>query len=169
MRNKWLFILLFPAMCLTFQAYSLDAVPGNLKTKEAEAVLRAAEEKKADLFINLHSQPNVNYTFVTVPSACCYPSQIKVTHDLARLCCNALKSLGDEYEPGTSVSARIDINASVQFCSGAAGAIVEFAAREGSFDRILETGYVVLETMLRYGMEKPYCDRKNWLANNQQK
>ena len=145
----------------------LDGAPGNLKTAEAAAVLRAAEEKRVDLFINLHSQPGSPKTFVTSPSICSYPSQIAVTLELAKLCADALSAGG--YDTGTELhtSPRIDINNAVQFCSGAAAATVEFAAREaGSFDSVLEKAYIILETMLAYGLKKPFCDRKNWLVNN---
>ena len=145
----------------------LDGAPGNIKTAEAAALLRTAEEKTVDLFINLHSQPGSSKNYVTAPSVCSYPSQIAITKELAGLCADALHSKGYDSGAETNTSVRIDINNAVQFCSGAATVTFEFAAREaGSFDRILETGYVMLETVLAYGLEKPFCDRANWIMNN---
>ena len=64
---------------------------------------------------------------------------------------------GSEQNP----SVRIDINNAVQFCTGTAAATAEFAEREaGCFDRILKIGYIILETMLTYVFNKPFCDSK---------
>lgn len=149
----------------------LDAAPGNIRTEEAKAVYRAAEEFKVDFFLNLHSQPNVPESFITQPSVCGYPSQTAITNELRLLCAKALIVLGykdifADNQP-LELSARIDINNAVQFCSGAATATFEFTSVYAeSFDRISETGYVMLETILEYGLKNKFCDRKNWLANN---
>ena len=149
----------------------LDGVPGNGKTAEAGAILRSAAEKQVDFFLNLHSQPGGELSFVTSPSVCSYPYQIEVANDLRVICGKALTTLGYEnpYEDGCNLplSTRIDINNAVQMCSGASAITFEFSARlQTSFDRILETGYVLLETVLKYGLQKPFCDRKNWHALN---
>ena len=149
----------------------LDAAPGNIRTEEAKAVYRAAEEFKVDFFLNLHSQPNVPESFITQPSVCGYPTQTAITNELRLLCAKALTVLGykdifADNQP-LELSARIDINNAVQFCSGAATATFEFTSVYAeSFDRISETGYVMLETILEYGLKNKFCDRKNWLANN---
>lgn len=149
----------------------LDGAPGNVKTAEAEAILKTAAEKKVDMFLNLHSQPGSPLSFITEPSVCSYPYQIEVTNELRVLCSGALTVLGYKNPFGENskleCSTRIDINTAVQMCCGAAAATFEFAAREpGSFERILETGYVMLETVLKYGLSKPFCDRKNWHTLN---
>ena len=147
----------------------LDASPGGIRTEEAKAILKAADEKRIDLFLNLHSQPGSPNVFITQPSVSGYPSQTKITFELAHACMSAWKKLGYKYAPDTELStnARADINSAVQLCSGAAVATVEYPAKDaGSFDRILETGYVLLDVVFKYGKEHKFCDRKNWLTNN---
>jgi hypothetical protein len=148
----------------------LDAAPGNIKTDEAKALYRAAEEFKVDFFLNLHSQPGSPVSFITQPSVCGYPSQTAITNELRVLCANSLTALGYEniFENNQlELSARIDINNAVQFCSGAATATFEFTSVYAeSFERIADTGYVMLETILEYGLKNRFCDRKNFLSNN---
>ena len=146
------------------QGYNIqhDASPGNIRTEEARAVLRAADEKCADLFLNFHSQPERPCSLAYGPHIYDGPASIAVTKEIATRCNRAITVLGydlDE-ETGNVVQANVNINDAVHLCCGAPAVLFEFSARDnGGFDRILETGYVWLETIFQYGMEKLFCDR----------
>ena len=145
-----------------------DASPGNTRTQEAAALLRAAEEKCVDLFVNMHSQPGSPQTTMLTQDMFSFPYNIKVSKDLVYACRKALTAL--DYPMNETVSEpsyKFDINHTVAMNCGATTATIEFAAREaGSFDRTLETGYIYLETIFRYGLETPFVDRSNLMLNH---
>lgn len=141
-----------------------DASPGNIRTQEAKAVLRAAEEKCADLFLNFHSQPGYPTSTACEPQIYAGPANIAVGKELAKCCNRALTALGYPFDENAEVQpgVGVNLNTAVQLCCGAPAITFEFAARDnGGFDRILETGYIWLETIFKYGLEKPFCDRAN--------
>ena len=144
-----------------------DASPGNLKTAEAAALLKAAEEKCVDLFINMHSQPGSTQTTLLLQNAFSFPYNLKVSKDLVMACRRALTAL--DYPLDETLREppyKFDINHLIALNSGATTGTIEFAARlAGSFDRTLETGYVYLETMFRYGLTTPFVDRSNLMLN----
>ncbi|MBR7104316.1 MAG: hypothetical protein IKC65_05185 [Lentisphaeria bacterium] len=146
----------------------LDGAPGNIKTREAAALLRAAGEKCVDLFVNLHSQPEGPGPGLMAPSVVNPPQVIEVEKELVLRCGRAMHAqLGYPWDEsgGVMTSVRLDINNCVTFASGAPTLTIEFPARLGkSFDNLLETGYLYLETILSYGTEKLFCDRAKWKA-----
>ena len=146
-----------------------DGTPGNVRTQEALAVLRAAEKYKVDLYVNLHSQPETPYNGFRMHSMCSFPYSIKVVEELSRRCKKVLEERGFVYEPEAvrPPACKLDINTPVHLCSGAATATIEFAARDPeNFDVIAETGYAFLETILASGEDMLFCDRKNWKTLN---
>ncbi|MBQ7395730.1 MAG: hypothetical protein IJW08_04245 [Lentisphaeria bacterium] len=148
-----------------------DGTPGNIKTAEALAILKAAEKYKVDLYLNLHSQPETPYNGFRMHSMCSFPYSIEVVKELSRRCKKVLEERGFVYEPDAvrKIPCKLDINTPVHLCSGAATATIEFAARDPeNFDVIADTGYAFLETILESGKEMLFCDRKNWKTLNAQ-
>ncbi|MBE6372263.1 MAG: hypothetical protein E7055_09355 [Lentisphaerae bacterium] len=139
-----------------------DASPGNIRTEEARAILRAAEEKCADLFLNFHSHPVSPDSIACGPQIYAGPANIAVGKELAKRCNRALTALDYPFDEKAEieVTASFNLNTAVQFCCGAPAITFEIAGRDNTgFDRILETGYLWLETIFEYGQEKPFCDR----------
>ena len=139
-----------------------DASPGNIKTQEAKALLHAAEEKCVDLFLNFHSQPGYPRSTACGPQIYAGPANIATGKELAKRCNRALTAVGFPFDENEEirVGAEVNINTAVQLCCGAPAITFEFWARDDhGFDRILETGYLWLETVFKYGMEKLFCDR----------
>ncbi len=141
-----------------------DASPGNIKTQEAKALLHAAEEKCVDLFLNFHSQPGCPRSTACGPQIYAGPANIATGKELAKRCNRALMAVGFPFYENEEikVGADVNINTAVQLCCGAPAITFEFWARDDhGFDRIVETGYLWLETIFKYGMEKLFCDRAN--------
>lgn len=148
------------------QGYNIqhDCSPGNIRTEEAKALLRSAEEKCVDLLLNFHSQPNTPQATACPPQIYAGPANIAVGKELATSCNRALTVLGYPFneEAASSASPSVNLNTAIQLCCGAPAITFEFPAREnGGFDRVLETGYVWLETIFEYGEKKLFCDRAN--------
>jgi hypothetical protein len=147
------------------QGYNIqmDAAPGNLKTAEAEAILKAAAEMKADFFLNLHSQPDCPNTYATNLSIASSPEAISAFFRVVDRLYPRLQQLGCQ-APGRqrpSLSAYLDLNTAVSMACGAATLTFEFAARlVESFDQVLETGFTLLEAVLEEGVERPFLNRQ---------
>ena len=144
-----------------------DATPGNFRTSEAAALCRLADECRVDFFLNLHSQPETASCFITAPQMLNYPANIATERVIIRIVTEALKRAGfpSADTSDAPLSNRIDLDTMIALSCGAPVLTLEFPARlSNSFDQILMSGYVVLETILRYGLANGFVDRSTLLT-----
>ncbi len=139
-----------------------DATPGNFRTAEAAALCRLADEVRADFFLNLHSQPEGADVFTIQPQTLGYPANQVTEREYQKRLSEALTRAGipNHSNHDSPPSPCINLNTIVSLSCGAPTVTVEFASRlAASFDQVLEAGYIVLETAMRMGLEKPFVDR----------
>lgn len=142
----------------------LDAAPGNIRTAEAKALLRLADRERIDGFLNLHSAPGGETSFVIKPSSINYPKNSETVLTLRRLWMEKINVMVDP-DPKATTGQQSDINNAVTLATGAVTLTFEFASMKAkTFDELLETGYAIVEVMLEYGLKKPLADRKAIIA-----
>lgn len=138
-----------------------DACPGHIRTAEAKALLRLVERNYVDLVINGHScecEP-----FMLPPSEFNYNSHVergKRASDAVNL---ALFKAGLRTTPGTGLRSGREVNLNNLFvlASGALALTLECTVWHGlSFEQILDTNFITLETLLESGLQDPFVDRK---------
>ena len=146
-----------------------DAAPGNFRTAEAAALCRLADELRADFFLNLHSQPETACCFGVAPGMLNYPAGIATERECLKRLYGALAAAGipTRENHNAQPSPKIDLNTIISLSCAAPAVTVEFASRlASSFEQILESGHIVLETVMRQGLEKPFVNRAALCGNS---
>lgn len=137
-----------------------DVAPGDVRTAEARGVLRLVAEEQADLVLNLHSHGVGGR--VLGASLLAYPLHVRRVQAYQQRVHDALDAAG--LRPETVLPPEVRGGLSLtNVCSEASGGLsVTFehpAGEAWSFDEMLETFYVVIETFLRHGREEPFSPR----------
>ena len=146
-----------------------DGVPGNTRTKEAAALLKAVYKFKCDLLVSSFAQAENEFNGTRMPSVCSFPVCIDTCIELDKRCRKKFSEKNirfdrDYGEPGTF---KLDITTSSHICTGAATFNCMFASRDvAGFEEIAEVGFTFLETVFESGRDMLFCDRKNWKKNN---
>lgn len=152
--------VLFPGGYPNNEGYNImhDCAPGKLCTEEAAAILSLAERCQPDLFLNLHSQEFES--LLCRPGLFNYSGNIQRGNELAAACYRALCDAGyPALEPKGS-SYALNLNTAVVMLSGAQALTYESTTDSGlSFDDLLESHYVMLETVLRSGQQELFAPR----------
>ena len=135
-----------------------DCAPGRLSTKEASAILDLTERCQPDLFLNLHSQEFKS--LLCRPGLFNYPGHISRGNELAAAVYKALCDAGyPALEPKGS-SYALNLNTAAVMLTGAQAMTYESTTDSGlSFDGLLESHYVMLETVLSAGLQEPFAPR----------
>ena len=146
-----------------------DGAPGNTRTSEAKALLKAVYKYKCDLLVSSFSQPENSFNGTRVPSLCSFPSCIDTFEKLSGRCHKlfAEKKISFDPESDVRVSFKLDITTAAHIASGATSFNCMFASSDvQGFDELSEVGYTFLEAIFAGGREMLFCDRKNWKKNN---
>ena len=150
----------FPGGYPNGEGYNImhDCAPGKLCTEEAAVILSLAEKCQPDLFLNLHSQERES--LLCRPGLFNYAENIRRGNELAAACYRALCAAGfPALEPKGSSQA-LNLNTAVVMLSGAQAMTYESTTDSGlSFDGLLESHYVMLETVLKAGLQEPFAPR----------
>lgn len=133
-----------------------DAGPEKFYTAEAEALISLAARYSVDLVLNCHSfefepalmlPPEVNYRCNIDRGLRCH-SEVNA----------ALQEAGLRSTPAASGGARpiVNLNNLFTISSGALALTFESALTLPTFDMLMDSTFVTVETMLRSGLEEPF-------------
>lgn len=148
-----------------------DGAPGNIRTSEAQALLKAVYKYKCDLLVSSFSQAENELNGVRAPSLCSFTECARTVLKMRERSKQLFASRKIPFEPDydKTVAFKLDITTSAHIACGAASLNLMFASRNvPGFEYISETGYAFLETIFTYGRETLFCDRENWKKNNSQ-
>ncbi len=137
-----------------------DITPGSLRTREAESLLHLVAEEAADLVIHFHSHSIGGQ--ILPPPVFSYPFHAASTSAYALRVRDALQSAGLRPAEPHPVAARTGLNllTACQIASGGLSVCFEQpAVAEWSFDEMIDTFFVVLETFLEHGLKEPFSPR----------
>jgi len=137
-----------------------DICPGDVRTREAEAVLRLVADEQADLILHMHSHGTG--AVVLPPPALAYPLHVSRIHRYQRLVFDALEDAELRPGPVHGPEARTGINLTTGTAMASGGlspCLEQPAAADWSFEEMLETFYAALEVFLAEGTEEPFSPR----------
>ena len=137
-----------------------DIAPGSLRTEEARGLLALVADEAADLVVHFHSHSVGG--LVLPPPMLSYPFLARRTASYAVRIHDALDQAGLRPSAIHPAEARTGINliTACQIASGGLSLCFEQpAVAEWSFDEMLETFYLVVETLLEWGLEEPFAPR----------
>jgi hypothetical protein len=137
-----------------------DICPGDMRTREAEAVLGLVADEQADLILHMHSHGTG--AVVLPPSVLAYPLHVSRTHLYQRRVFQSLQDAGLRPGPVHKPDSRTGINLTTAsaIASGGFSPCFEQPASAGwSFEEMLETFYLALEVFLAGGREEPFSPR----------
>ena len=146
-----------------------DGVPGNTRTKEAEALLKAVYKYKCDLLVSSFSQPENCFNGTRTPSLCSFPSCIDTFEKLSDRCRKLFAGKKISFDPEHDMRAafKLDITTAAHIASGATSFNCMFASSDvAGFEEVSEVGYTFLEAIFESGADMLFCDRRNWKKNN---
>ena len=137
-----------------------DVCPGDMRTAEARAFLKLVAEEAADLILHFHSHSIGGQ--ILPPPVLGYPFIARRTAAYARRVHAELEKSGLRPGPIHNAENRTGINllTACQIASGGLSVCFEQpAVEEWSFEEMLETFYVVVETFLEHGRTEPFAPR----------
>jgi len=151
----------FPGGYPNREGYNImhDCAPGKVYTREAAAILELTERVQPDLFLNLHSQQGES--ILGRPSTFDYKRNIirgrrlseQVFRALQKHQLPALKPCGN--------SQSLNLNTAAVMLTGTLAMTYESTTDCGlTFNQILESHYVMLETVLASGQKKIFAPRR---------
>jgi hypothetical protein len=138
-----------------------DCAPGCLRTAEAAAILALAEREQTDLFLNLHSCEGS--PVLLPPGMFNYAAHVERGNILHRKLMDKLKQhrlINDYQQPWEHNGYGINLNTAVTMCSGALALTYESTVTDQlTFDQMLETHYILFETVLADGLREKFSPR----------
>lgn len=136
-----------------------DATPGNIRTAEARAMLELIGRYGADFFFNGHSCEGK--PFMIMPSEISYQVLVQRGLDLAdEINCRLAAAGLREGKPKKAPSRTLNFNNLVPLTSGGLALSLECNSWAESFDDMVESNFIALETILESGLQKPLADRE---------
>jgi hypothetical protein len=138
-----------------------DVAPGDIRTAEARGVLRLVAEEQADLILNMHSHGVGGR--VLGASMLAYPLHVERVRAYQQRVRDALDAAGLRPADVLPLESRggLSLTAACAWASGGLAITFEHpAVQEWTFDEMLETFYVTVETCLRWGLEEPFSPRE---------
>ncbi|OQA84141.1 MAG: Zinc carboxypeptidase [Lentisphaerae bacterium ADurb.Bin242] len=135
-----------------------DCAPGKLYTGEAKAILALAEKCQPDLFLNLHSQEHES--ILCRPGTFDYAGNIRRGNELSELNWAAFRNAGFPASVPKGSSQSLNLNTAAVMLTGTLAMTYESTTDCGlSFDQLLESHYLMLETVLADGLRKRFAPR----------
>ena len=150
-----------------------DATPGDLRTAEAEAILRLCSRWRVDAALNGHSyewKPSV-----LRPCFAGSPALLRRAAAIRKRANDAIRAAGltDWVQPEEEATADFNLNALMTYASGALVLTLESAVSAGgrvdddaanppepySFDDIMKPAFIVLKEFLKDGLVRPFLVR----------
>ena len=140
-----------------------DACPGNVRTAEARGFLKMIERHQVDFLLHGHSCEGG--PLVLLPSLFNYPCHVKRGEELANLIHHDFYTAGLEETPLTeplrSTDCTVNLNTMATLASGALALTLECSvSRHFTFEELIEPNFIMLKRVLKSGLEKPLCDRR---------
>lgn len=139
-----------------------DVTPGDMKSREAEAVCRVAARWRVDFCLNSHSCEGV--PFVRYPSEVETPYHVTLGRKISDAANRAIFDAGlvDEYQQQDPSNETLNLTNIINWCSGGLGLTLECAHScytskgfryEYTFDQMMEPPFIVLKAVMKEGSE----------------
>lgn len=138
-----------------------DACPGDLKTDEARGLLKLVADEQADLVLHMHSH-SIGGQGLGQPMLA-YPLHVERTHAYKQRIHDALKAAALRPAPVHPKEQRTGIGLGTACAMASGGLSFTFeqpAVGDWSFEEMLETYYLVVETVLSWGLKEPFSPRR---------
>ena len=137
-----------------------DCSPGDIRTPEAKGLLTLVADEQADLVLHMHSHPIGGQILGDTLMA--YPLHVERVHQYKQRVFDALELAGLRPAPVHSYEHRTGINLTTACCMSSGGLSPIFeqpTTADWTFDEMLETWYVAVETFLKGGMTERFSPR----------
>jgi len=138
-----------------------DCSPGDIRTAEARGLLKLVADEQADLVLHLHSH-GIGGQVLGAPLLA-YPLHVERTHVYKQRVFDALQAAGLRPAPVHKKEQRTGIGLCAA-CSMASGGLSltfeQGATADWTFEEMLETFYVAVETFLEWGLKEPFSPRE---------
>ncbi|MBN2583902.1 MAG: hypothetical protein JXL80_12615, partial [Planctomycetes bacterium] len=138
-----------------------DCCPGDLRTPEAQGLLKLVADEQADLVLNMHSHSIGGQ--ILGASLLAYPLHVQRIHTYKQRIHDALDAKGLRPAPVYPIEQRggIGINTACVMASGGMAVTFEQSAiADWTFEEALEVHYTVIETFLEWGLKEPFSPRQ---------
>jgi hypothetical protein len=137
-----------------------DCSPGDIRTAEAKGLLNLVAEEQADLILHMHSHPIGGQILGETLMA--YPLHVERVHQYKQRVFNALSAAGLRPAPVHGYEHRTGINLTTACCMASGGLSPIFeqpTTADWTFEEMLETWYVTVETFLKSGRTERFSPR----------
>lgn len=138
-----------------------DCAPGDIRAAEARALLKLTAVEQADLILHMHSH-EIGGQILGAPLLA-YPLHVERTHAYKQRVFDSLTAAGlrpafvHKYEQRGG----LNLAAATTMASGGLSIVFEQSADAAwSFDEMLDTFYVTVETFLEWGQKEPFSPRQ---------
>jgi hypothetical protein len=144
------------------QGYNImhDCAPGDIRTAEARGLLKLVADEQADLVLHMHSHQIGGLTLGAPIMA--YPLHVERSNVYKIRVHDALAKAGLRPAPPYPVEQRTGVNLASACAQASGGLSIVFeqsAMADWTFDEMLETFYVGIETFLEWGRKEPFSPR----------
>ena len=148
-----------------------DATPGDIRSEEAKGILKLCARWRVDFLLNGHS---CEYqASLIAPSALNYPAHVERGMECVAKVNAALYEAALRTAPAgvPKPSTTLNLNTMATMCSGCLALTLECSVSYDNpktpkltftFDQLMKPNFVVLKTLLKEGLEKPFVDRSKF-------
>jgi hypothetical protein len=148
-----------------------DATPGDIRSEEAKGILKLCARWRVDLLLNGHS---CEYqASLIAPSALNYSAHVERGLDCVQKVNAAFYEAALRTAPAgvPKPSTTLNLNTMATMCSGCLALTLECSVSYDNpktpkltftFDQLMKPPFVMLKTLMKDGLEKPFVDRSKF-------